>query len=198
MQDAVSVIPFLTSNVQGTGHNINQQATIILNTHDTNHSIFQGSFRQIHIDSGLVGKGATRGIRVSSRTQSNTITTQIGAIKGSVIDVSGNVFLCLTEGESESSSTTLGDRFIQIVVQFFLGHDITQSIRNVRITGHETLDFRIVSNTLTFRLLGHQTKTSQLNIFFIVLSRGVLIKQVNILFSMFIVCLTPPSFNPRP
>ena len=198
VQNALSIKDLLTRDVQAVRLNRDQQTTVVLETHDCDHCIFQSSFRQVHIDSRLVSECTASSVRVCSRAHSHTVTTFVSAVESTVVHVSSNVLFRLTERQSQCSSTFLRHLLIQVVVHFFLGHDITHCVCNVCITSNEALDLRIILSASTLLFGRNQTEARQLNVFFVVHSRSVFIEQVDVLFWMLSIGLTPPSFNARP
>ena len=198
LQDTIGIEPLLTRDMQRTRHNSDQQATVILETHNVNQGLFQSGFRQVSINCQLVAKRATSSVGVSNVTKTHSIATSVSSIKSTIVNISANVFLGLTERHCQATCTLLGHLFVQVVIKFFLGNNVAKRISNVRVASHKTLDFRIIHNRLSLSLARHQTKRSQLHVFFVVHRRSIGVKKIRILYSVFVILHTPPRFNAGP
>ena len=197
-QNTISIVPVSRGNMQRLRHQVNQQATVILCLHNLNSDIFQSSFRQVSIYCQLVRPSAARSINMGSATQSNAVTTNIRTVKCTVVDICSNTFFSLAETACQGRSTSFRNCFIQIVLKFFMSHNITKSVCYVGIASQEALDFRIILNRSALLFCGSKTKTYDLYIFFICLIRRKGIEEISIFSLVVLVRFTPPCVHPRP
>jgi hypothetical protein len=130
--------------------------------------------------------------------QGNAIAADVAGSEGAIVDQVHDLFLALRHGEGQRLRPLLGDLRIQVVLDFLVGDDVAEGVRNMGITRYGALLLAVVVDGFALVLDRRQAETSDFDIFLVRLIGALLVEEVRELFRVFGVRPTPPGVNAGP